>query len=170
MAPDDRTLALARADGSVQLLYLAEKKVNSRLDAFQEPVFALAFSPDGKMLATAAFAGGTIDSGRDKSIKLWDVSSGKLLARLVGHKRAVYSMTFSPDGKRLLAVDYNGSMKLWGTRSHTLRATLETVRRGDQLTQTVPGFWAIAPDLKNWAVATGREIEWLDISDFGSPH
>jgi RNA polymerase sigma factor (sigma-70 family) len=57
-----------------------------------DSVFALAFSPYGKVLASGSF---------DKTIKLWDVATGKEIRTLSGHTKQVVSLAFSPDGKRL---------------------------------------------------------------------
>jgi WD40 repeat protein len=62
------------------------------LKGHTDSVFALAFSPDGKTLASGSF---------DKTIKLWDVASGKELKTFTGHTKEVVSVAFSPDGKRL---------------------------------------------------------------------
>jgi len=49
-------------------------------------VFAVAFSPDGKTLATGSF---------DNTVKLWDFASGKELRTLKGHASPVYGVAFS---------------------------------------------------------------------------
>ena len=54
--------------------------------------YSAAFSPDGRTLAWAL---------SDRTIRLWDVTTGENTATLVGHKARVYSVAFSPDGKTL---------------------------------------------------------------------
>ena len=56
-------------------------------------IWALEFSPDGKLLAGA---------GSDKVIRLWDTCTGQV-RELTGHKQAVLCLAFSPDGKRLVS-------------------------------------------------------------------
>ena len=75
-------------------------------------ILALAFSPDGRILASA---GG--DHEGQGEAKLWDVSSGDLLADLKGHRRTVECLSFSPDGKTLVTAggwaNGPGEVKLW---------------------------------------------------------
>jgi WD40 repeat protein len=67
-------------------------------------VLALAFSPDGKTLASG---------GRDDTIKLWDVKTGKERSSLEGHSEAVFCLAFSPDGKLLASGSWDDTIKLW---------------------------------------------------------
>src|SRR5207249_2624548 len=100
----------------------------------------LAFSPDGRILAT----GGSDDNG-DPAALLWDVASGQLKATLQG---AGGSLAFSPDGKTLAADD-----QLWDVVSGQLRATLQ----GD--TKGVTSL-AFAPNGQTLATASWRCSEY----------
>jgi WD40 repeat protein len=165
-SPDGKTLATCPVGGSIQLWDLRTGTKGITLEGHKGPVFALAFAPDGKTLASGPFAGGQKGTGPDKSIKLWDVEKGNERASLVGHLKGIYYLIFSPDGKMLLAADFNGSMKLWDVEKGRVKATLGKVKSGDKLRGTPIGHWVIAPDLKTWVVGTGLEVQWLDISEF----
>ncbi|WP_414622747.1 WD40 repeat domain-containing protein, partial [Calothrix sp. CCY 0018] len=67
-------------------------------------VNSVAFSPDGKTLASGSW---------DKTIKLWNISSGKIISTLDGHQSYVNSVAFSPDGKTLASGSADKTIKLW---------------------------------------------------------
>ena len=67
-------------------------------------VFHVAYSPDGKLLAT---------SSKDHTVKLWDAASGKEVRALKGHANDVYSTAFRPDGKVLASASEDKTIRLW---------------------------------------------------------
>ncbi len=67
-------------------------------------VLAIAFSPDGKYLASGS---------DDGTIKLWSVDKQKTLMTLTGHGDYVRSVAFSADGKYLASGGDDGTIKLW---------------------------------------------------------
>ena len=68
----------------------------------------MAYSPDGKRLATAS---------DDQTAKVWDAETGKELLTLRGHSATVYGVAYSPDGKRLATASEDGTAKVWDADS-----------------------------------------------------
>jgi WD40 repeat protein len=76
----------------------------------------VAFSPDGELLASAAW---------DGALQLWPVEGSKApVATLRGDRNPLLSVAFSPDGARVAAGGWSGSVWVWDVRTHDLVATL----------------------------------------------
>jgi WD40 repeat protein len=89
------------------------------LVAHERPVWCVAFSPDGKLLATGA--GGTADNPGE--LILWDATSGKVRARSATEK-SVRAVAFSPDGKTLATAEFDNAARLWDSAAGKARAVL----------------------------------------------
>ena len=109
---------------------------------------SIAFSPDGKLLASAytSFVNDT-----PEPVKLWDVQTAKLVRDLTGHKYLVSSVAFSPDGKLLASGSWDKSVKLWDVINGKV---LRTLTHAGPVESVV-----FSPDGKTLASAsyTGRE-------------
>jgi WD40 repeat protein len=89
-----------------------------RTDAF--PVRELAFSPDGKWLASSSGISestGSTSEPADFVIFLWDVARRTVVQKLEGHSRPVTALAFSADGKRFASASRDRSLKVWDTQT-----------------------------------------------------
>src|SRR5205823_3979508 len=85
-SPDGSHVALKRADGSLEIQDLASRAAPVRLAGPARETLAVAFSREGRLLATG---------DRERMITLWDAGTGKPLRSLAGHRGAVVSLAFS---------------------------------------------------------------------------
>jgi hypothetical protein len=119
-----RMLAIAAGQagrsGEVRLYALASSGIAVQqpervLAAHQDVIHDLAWSPDGRTLATCSY---------DRLIKLWDAATGQLRQTLKDHSDAVYGIAWSPDGRLLASAAADRAVKVWdvatGVRLYTL--------------------------------------------------
>jgi serine/threonine protein kinase/WD40 repeat protein len=110
----DRYLAAGYRDGELKLFDLATWAEVVSISAHPSFLFGLAFSPDGRMLATG---------GTDQLIKIWDVAAlatytgrgpaPKPAKALRGHRASIFALAFAADGKKLLSASADGTVKVW---------------------------------------------------------
>ena len=147
----------AAGDDTIRLWDVATgRPIGNPLTGHTDQVLSVAFSPDGKTLASGSV---------DDTVRLWDVATGRPIGQpLTGHAGAVDSVAFSPDGKTLASGSADDTIRLWD------------VATGRPIGQPLTGHTdevnsvAFSPDGKTlasgslddtvrlWDVATGRPI------------
>jgi WD40 repeat protein len=109
------TLGKKDNPSEVFLWDVASKKTEV-LQKDTSPVTALAFSPDGKWLASADGNG---------TLTIWDADNRQKVATLTGHTRIVGSLAFSFDSKVLASGSEDKTVRLWDVNAGKLITTLE---------------------------------------------
>ncbi len=118
-SPDGKLVALG-AFQEVRLIDSATSQTVATLTGHAEQVRAVAFSPDGALIAAA---GGL--PGQKGEIKLWNAASRTLLQTISGHRDCIYAAVFSPDGKTLATASYDKLIELWDTTTGKELRTLK---------------------------------------------
>jgi WD40 repeat protein len=96
--------ASVSSDGQLMLWGLESQTPLNILAAHTQAVKALAFSPDGKLLATA---------GDDGLILIWDIDNRKLAQTLSAHRWTISALAFLKDGHTLISASWDGNIKFW---------------------------------------------------------
>ncbi len=126
---------------------------------------ALAISPDGRLVATAALDPG--HPGRASPIKLFDLASGRS-SDLAGHHLFVDALQFSPDGRLLASGSDDRTVKIWnvtsGQETFTLRGHTDLISAIAWLDNDVIATGGQDADLRLWSARRGAALSGALIS------
>ncbi|MEH2169971.1 MAG: serine/threonine-protein kinase [Nostoc sp.] len=144
-------------DAILSQISLGKVSLANTLQGHENSVLSVAISPDGKTIAS---------SGNDRTIKLWNLVTGKLISSLNGHFQQVNVVVISPDGKLLVSASDDNTIKIWNL------ATRKQIRTLMGHSDSVHAL-AISADsetlvtgsddntIKIWDLATGELIRTL---------
>jgi WD40 repeat protein len=142
--------------GQSPKISLANISLVKTLQGHENSVSSVVISPDGQ----------TIASSGDRTIKLWNLATGKEISSLNGHSQQVNVVVISPDGKTLVSGSDDNTIKIWnlatGRQIRTLTGHSDAVHA---LVITPDGKTLVSGSddstIKIWNLATGRQIRTL---------
>ena len=148
LSHDGTMIAAGRDDGAVRLVDVATRvEIGSAKFAHRSPVTVLAFSPDGKTLASG---------GGDREIHLWSTAALTPGPTLTGSAHAVSALAFAPNNRTLASGSVAGLVRLWDCRTGTYLAS--NIGHFDTVTAL-----AFAPDGKT--LASGSDDQTAKLWD-----
>ncbi len=154
-SPDGNLLAFGGFDGSVYLFQTNGKPISRLIGLQAREIRGLSFSPDSKRIAS---------TGQGKSVRIWNVETGKLISKFYGHQNHIFKVSFHPQGKMLLTGSNDGTAKLWDSDRGVELATFKPPNQNNQNNQIEPIQDAsFSPD-GNWIItAQNKTISLWDL-------
>ena len=148
---DGGTLASGGDDHLIRLWDVAGRRIKATLSGHDSMVTSLAFSPDGRKLASGSF-------DLERPVMLWDVETGQPERVLRGHRGRVRSVAFSPDGLTLASSGDDDTMLLWDAYDGGCRATFPVGHS--------PGrcYVSFGPDGRTIAASAGHRFDLVELA------
>ncbi|MBD2179179.1 PD40 domain-containing protein [Pseudanabaena sp. FACHB-1998] len=142
LASSDTKMRVALA--TQEVIYNIKEK--NRLTDHSRDVSTVAYSPDGKYIATGSY---------DTTVKLWDVN-GKKLHTFAGHKDVVTSVAFANDSQYIASASIDRTVKIWNIESKEVKSF--------DFSEGINSV-AFSPDGKQLAITSGKEIFLIALSN-----
>src|SRR5262249_13430868 len=117
------------------------------LDGHTDPVYSVAWSPDGKTLATAGF---------DNTVRLWDAATRQEIRKYEGHSKLVLAVAVAPNNRQILSGSLDNTAKIWDYPA-------EQPPRKIALKGAASESLAVKPDGKQFAAGGGRSVQVGDL-------
>lgn len=140
-------------DEKVRVIDLKSGQIVARVEAHPGGIKALAFSPDGTVIASGS---------EDRVVRIWDANTGELRHGLEGHSRPIEALAFTPDGKLIVSSSSDETLRVWEVATGNLSRTIEHRTEGIEKVTSI----AFSRDGRRMVTTHGITITLWDTSDW----
>ena len=113
-SPDGKLLATGDVNHEIHVWQVADGKQLLTCKVDEGWVWSVAFSPNGRFLASSA----------NRTVNIWDVQTGQCVQTLQGYCDRVFSLAFSPDGRLLASGSEDHLVRIWDIKTGELKSVL----------------------------------------------
>lgn len=143
---DLNIIAVGFSDFSIQIFDVNTFQPLHVIQAHQNSVFALSFSPCGQYL---------LSGGRDAHLKIWNVNDNFSLHQdIVAHLYALNDIVYSPDALFFATCSMDKSIKIWDSKTFKLLKVIDKARHAGHATSVNTLFWS---EFDNHLIAAGDD-------------
>jgi hypothetical protein len=170
LSPDGRYLATGglvanmpetKPDPQIHLWELASGQEVATLEGHNESTRGLAFSPDGRWLASCS---GAYRTSNDQTVRVWDPATGREVRRFEGHFGAVNEVAFTPDGRSVVSGSDDATVLVWDVADLTDRRSGGEPMSDDALRTRwaeLAGDDARVADRAGWALSVPSAVGFV---------
>jgi WD40 repeat protein/serine/threonine protein kinase len=171
----------ASSDSTLRVWDLESGQTLRTLEGHGNPVFVVAITPDGRYAISASAVGTrractgklverskttAISDSLDRTLRVWDLESGRLVRTLAGHAEWVNAVAVTPDGHRAISAASDHTLRVWDLESgrsvHTLTGHADVV---NAVAVTPDGHCAVSASsdgtLRVWDLDSGQSVRTL---------
>jgi WD40 repeat protein len=162
--PDGKRVLSAGFDKVLRLWDAETGRELGRFEEHSDGILAVAVSPDGRMALSGggAFGFPRAEEGKDFTVRLWDLTSHRVIHRFEGHTHRVWCVAFSPDGRFALSGSIDHSMRLWNVANGKQVRQFQHQSMVEGVCFSPDGKWGLAStgdgDVVLWELETGRDL------------
>ncbi len=158
---NDGRRVLSTGDKTARVWNLSGERDAVTLSGAREPIGAAVFSPSGDLVATGSGILTSVgETSTDSVVRLWSTKTGALVGELRGHTQQIKDLQFTRDGRRLVSVSWDKSVRVWDVMNHR---TLQVILGPFVTAALSPGDDIVATGSSNgdvglWNLSTGAKL------------